>query len=584
MDTGRFFEELYGDAVDESNKMYIWSPKTGSKFFASTKDAATFAAPIQDRDVYFGLGLTKLDLPKEKRPTNLQVSAIPGLWLDVDIAGPAHKKENLPTTIQDGLDLITANIPHKPSLIVQSGHGLHAYWVFKEPWVFEREEDRIQAAIMLKNFVQSFKYHAAVRGWTMDSVFDLARVFRVPGTMNCKAASNKIPCIVMQETSSRYNPEDFDEYLLDMSHLSNDDTISEILSKDKNPFELTLRVDASPDKDRIETICTIDNKFEALWNRKRKDLKDQSLSSYEMGIANMLVSYGWEPKEIADCMISFRRRFGKNQKEINKGMRIDYITRTILKAQSSVQKIEATPDILKLAKTVGEVTRGETTAPPPTSDEIRAALEGVLQVKIDRIVKYACDNPIYEMILQDGTEIPIGTIDKLITQRMLKNILASHRGVIIRTVKSALWDEYATLLMQLVETVVPLAEDTTDKGILGSSIVHYLEKIGVLDDVESAFHSGRPFVSGGKVYLFSKHFVNWLKFNSEPMSLKSFSMTARSMGIDTVNMKFRFKESSNPVDTTKSVYNVTRFAEKIVNMDFVEGYRVEEASSLYVIQ
>ena len=61
-------------------------------------------------------------------------------------------------------------------------------------------------------------------------------------------------------------------------------------------------------------------------------------------------------------------------------------------------------------------------------------------------------------------------------------------------------------------------------------------------------------------------------------------MTARSMGIDTVNMKFRFKESSNPVDTTKSVYNVTRFAEKIVNMDFVEGYRVEESSSLYVIQ
>ncbi len=40
-------------------------------------------------------------------------------------------------------------MPLPPSIIVASGHGLHAYWLLHEPWLFENDDDRHRAASVL---------------------------------------------------------------------------------------------------------------------------------------------------------------------------------------------------------------------------------------------------------------------------------------------------------------------------------------------------------------------------------------------------------------------------------------------------
>ena len=128
MESRQFFNELFGNMVDTGIFMYVWSPGVGSTYFISEEEASVHVEAIKDgRDIYYGLGVTRALLAKDKRPTNLQVCGIPGLWLDIDIAGPAHKKQNLPPTREDAIDLLESNLPLHPTILVDSGHGLHAY-------------------------------------------------------------------------------------------------------------------------------------------------------------------------------------------------------------------------------------------------------------------------------------------------------------------------------------------------------------------------------------------------------------------------------------------------------------------------
>ena len=180
MEALRFFEEMFGALIGDGIKMTVWAPKDGRfgtlQYFEDTEAAAQYADSIKDTNVYFGLGATRHVLPEGKRPSALQICGIPGFWIDIDIADTgAHKATNLPKTQQDAEELISAVLPRHmpPTILTHSGHGLHAYWLFKEPWIFDTEDERTQAAALVQRFVLSFKFHAAMRGWKLDSVFDL---------------------------------------------------------------------------------------------------------------------------------------------------------------------------------------------------------------------------------------------------------------------------------------------------------------------------------------------------------------------------------------------------------------------------
>ena len=568
MVSARFFSELFDAVVGGEQLMYVWIPNNGSVYFDDTKRAAEYAASKHTENVYFGLGTTSKNLGINKRPTALQVSSIPGLWLDIDIAGPAHKKTNLPASQEDAIDLLKSSLPLPPTILVDSGHGLHAYWLFKEPWLFETEDERQQAASLMRRFVLSLKYHAAMRGWAMDSVFDLARVLRVPGTLNTKPGAEQMLCSVREaDYEKRYNPDEFYQFLVDTDEVRNDDDIAEMLSADKNPYNLFLRPEAAPPHGKFEAMKEIESRFVLTWERRRRDLQDQSPSSYDMALVNLLVSYKWAEQEIADTIIAFRRKHAKNDREAKKALRVDYITRTIMKAKKVFEKLEddeqeahcdLNEEVLKIAEQ-NKAAENDPSIAPPSKEAISKMLEGVLKVKIKKLIKYVCDEPKFEMVLEDGAVLPLGTIDKIINQRHIKNVIAAHKGKIIKIIKAPAWDQYATLLMQLVEEVTPAAEDATEKGNFISTLELYLEAKGVITDRDSAFSTGRPFWHDSKAYIFSSDFVNWTKFNAEPMSKHNFAMTAASLSIQSRKMHFKVGPDESQKTTTRAVYEITGY-------------------------
>lgn len=66
-----------------------------------------------------------------------------------------------------------------PSVIVDSGGGIHGYWLLREPWLLNSDETRAAAEIVQRGWVQR------VIG-ADPAVHDLVRILRIPGTLNFK--------------------------------------------------------------------------------------------------------------------------------------------------------------------------------------------------------------------------------------------------------------------------------------------------------------------------------------------------------------------------------------------------------------
>lgn len=224
-----FLELLYGSEArghlvlwTKQNKKSFWCPASALEEIG--RKAAWLA---QTYDLYFGVGLqdkeaaqnmqskrsgSKPDLSRTRGYTETVIS-IPGLWVDVDVRGKAHAELDLPPTREDAVQLLN-EFPLAPTILVDSGHGLHGYWLFREPLTIDSEEERDQAQDLVLRFQRTLQGIAAKRGWKIDNTSDLARVLRLPGTVNRKAEPARVWVIESHE-EHRYNPSDFEQYLVE---------------------------------------------------------------------------------------------------------------------------------------------------------------------------------------------------------------------------------------------------------------------------------------------------------------------------------------------------------------------------------
>ena len=139
----KFLDALYPLGVTPPGWFSLWElPNKCSQHFDTTKDgwreqAAAQASEWnnQGHNVFFGVGLRSSDLGPWDRGAKKDVVALPGFWLDVDLAGPGHAGTNLPTSIDAVVEKVLAPFGVPPSLVVHSGGGLHVYYLFDKPIV-----------------------------------------------------------------------------------------------------------------------------------------------------------------------------------------------------------------------------------------------------------------------------------------------------------------------------------------------------------------------------------------------------------------------------------------------------------------
>jgi P4 family phage/plasmid primase-like protien len=152
---------------------------------------------------------TLKQVPKAGRGSDEDSLMLPGLWADMDIAGPGHKTtKTLPNTLDDCKEIITeAGLPD-PSLWVSSGGGFYPWWLFNTPWSLDTPEFLAFAQETSRTWQDAIAASAKELGFHYGPVPDLARVLRIPGTVNWKVEVNPRPCRIIEQTDLRYTAVD----------------------------------------------------------------------------------------------------------------------------------------------------------------------------------------------------------------------------------------------------------------------------------------------------------------------------------------------------------------------------------------
>lgn len=211
MDTRAFIETLYCRPRSEAEGfLTIWDKQTKKSAHFDIRggvDAAvvhTESVVAASHDSYFGTCLRRAGLVGSQRGTKGDVVCAPGLWLDVDLQGPGHVAKNLPVDIDAGCAIVES-CPFPPTLVNDSGWGLHAYWLFEMPVMLARGDvERYHNASKLFQKIMISAAHS--KGLHVDQTGNLDRVLRLPGAVNFKIPGDPKQVSVLVSDPVFYDP------------------------------------------------------------------------------------------------------------------------------------------------------------------------------------------------------------------------------------------------------------------------------------------------------------------------------------------------------------------------------------------
>lgn len=528
--TAAFCDALFGYAPEDHHAL-LWTLQDKRSSWvdldAGPQAVADRAQRLaaEHKDVYVAVSCARHPGLPDTRIRSSNAAGIMGLWADLDIADPdVHKKWNLPPSVDAAMELLKA-AQVEPTLIVHSGHGLQAWWLFNEFWSFDAEDDRLAAAGLAQRWNTTLQVRAAERQWVVDSTFDLARVMRVPGTLNRKGTP--APVRLLHAAGPRYNPDDLEPYCVDASFLTSRG-ISPARSYQPDKFDLddTLQ----PDFERFQALLDNDPTFEATWRMKRKDFADQSPSSYDMSLANQAARAGWSDREIGALLLAFRRT---HKLDVSKAMRPDYVYRTIARARDALARDEAGEALddagvaLDEAKASGD--------PEAEKDARRAALDVVGQrvgIEVVHFIKYLSDPPQFAMVTPVAT-IPLGGADGILNWAKFRQAVWQSVGHQVERFKATEWDRVTALIPRAWEEW-DVGAEATERGELEGWLQTYLAQRPPVDTVAEAVTSEYPFRDAdGRVVLFGPAFKRWLWLTyQEKLTNKELGRRLRAYGAE----------------------------------------------------
>lgn len=150
-------------------------------------DALTKALTAQQQNVYLMVNET-VDQMRSKRGVEADVTRLRAIWADLDVKDGGMPSYDAARSV---IDMLSDVLSCRPTAIVHSGHGLQPYWEVEDGDLNEGNRPYVAGLLRAWGFlVQRF---AEVEGGKADSVYDLPRVLRAPGSVNFKHVHEPVP-------------------------------------------------------------------------------------------------------------------------------------------------------------------------------------------------------------------------------------------------------------------------------------------------------------------------------------------------------------------------------------------------------
>jgi len=532
-DASLFLETSFGGKPDELYLLLWTLPEKRSHWFQNVESAIQFAESLRERDLYVGVGLSSQDHGSARRCPSNEVAGIVGLWADLDLKSDAHPKAALPATVEDAMTILPDEFP--PTFVVRTGNGAHAWWLFREPLVFESDEDRRNAGALALRWQSLLRLNAAAHGWAFDRLADLARVLRVPGTKNCKDSANPKPVAIQSQTDRRYNPSDFVEFLEahGVPNAEEQERVTQGWKEKVADKPLSVNPNATVPEDLLNRHLAADPRFKKTWLRQREDLKDQSQSGYDMALANFGLEAGLSDQQVIDLMIHHRRIHGKPQRT-----RLDYFQRTISKAS----KRNENPAPAKSFEVPVEEAGQPSPQTRPDSPTARALMceqiSNAIGVRVLRIVKIDGQEPTYRVELE-ASKIGFPSVDKLVGQQSFRMKIASAVEHLVPRVPGKTWDRVAQMMLNAL-TVEDGGDEANLVGAAKMYVERYLAETPFIDAEEDHPYQTRfkPTVYEGQVAICSHDLQQHInKAWGENRAIKEVTAMLSALGASSTRLK-----------------------------------------------
>jgi hypothetical protein len=211
-------------------------------------------------------------------------------------------------------------------------------------------------------------------------------------------------------------------------------------SETNPPVEIqNLDLSQRVDPEKLQSLISNNPKFRKTWCHQRDDLKDQTMSGYDLSLANFAAHAGWTDNEIAALIILHRHTFGEEEK----GQRQDYLIRQIKTARSGMRDGTTEKDLqlnesIQAAKESGN------------PQEALASISEALGVSVEKILKRGEHAASYYFVV-GGKEILIGETEKLITIKAVKCRIFDATKKMVTSLSQKRWEKLGELFELIVE-------------------------------------------------------------------------------------------------------------------------------------
>lgn len=556
MDIVRSFFTLVFDFDFGAHDALLWfrHPTTDKKVsvFIQSIDAAC-AAVIAHAEwhCYWGVGLRphQAHTNPHWRGKSADVTGLLCGWLDLDTAhAQAHSAPRLPPTIDDAKQLLL-EYPDvlQPTILVHSGFGLQPEWLLKEPdWFNEAEDgpaDR-QAASAAVHRLWAVASQAAERhGWTIDPLYDLARVLRIPGTVNWKVPDEpRLATFEVWKSGVRYPS---------MGDILSNCPEVKAVRKGKLAIPDDIREECShvlvttgPPSERVtrmvDALIENSNKFKKTWRKERKDLKgDYTQSEWDFSVAMQLAHGGATATDISDVLNYYRGKYEKTTKVAYLRWTIEHALTAVRQQRSETYMLtEVAQENRDARKKEQEEKESEDTEAETEytyekdsqgTQDLYNAIARFWEIEADweitHIQFFHADPPFYRYVLiekktHEKKEFALSQEACLSLGRLRT---AVHGVTGLGFLKNGNKAQTMWLALQnRIMRVLPLAEVVDDLSLkrqVAEAMEDYLGVSNIVDmdeprdDTEDTLYvlqRKMPFTQTGKLYVNFNHFTEWL--------------------------------------------------------------------------
>lgn len=512
---------------------YIWTLRDKKSFwfmlneFSIGKAKEYIEKNKDDTDMYIAVSLFKEGGDRNTRGKAADSIGIYGLWLDIDVQCLHRSRADLPRTTADAAKIL-ADGP-KPSLIINSGYGLQAWWLFEEPFIFESSGDRLFASKLAGAWNEWYRLKALNFGWGLDSVSDLARIMRIPGTFNHKG-DLPVPVEVVEDNKCTYTPSQLSELIpqeaWDARRGTSDPSIS-------------VNIVINPDADyppQFSSMCANIENFAATWTHK-KPIKDRSNSGYDLAIASYAAMANLSDQEICDLLICHAKEQGFPIK------RLEYYQRTIAKAREGGQlglAPEETHDVSSIIPKLKDLNASGQDTVYAERKSVFALLSILFGLQIYDFIAYKTDPREYELFTENGKVFFHKGQEDLATSNAFRKRVGDITKVYPPRYKTEDWDVILQAL-RFAARDVDIGQELSEESQTKMWVESYLASHPPLpeDNIEEAVIARKPFYRNDSVCFYIDELRSWLMSRGERIPLQKLGARLRRIGIKNTKINYR---------------------------------------------